>query len=256
MEKIKIVLIAGKGDSTNIVYNALIKKHNIETVIIEDGEDIIRFIKRRIRRLGIFTVLGQVAFQILIVKPLAFFSKKKIESILFQNSLNVSPIPEKRILYVSSINSDDTLFHLQKIQPDLIIVNGTRIISKKILNNIACKFINTHVGITPKYRGVHGTYWALVNNDIENSGVTIHFVDSGIDTGNVIAQAQVIPNSSDNFITYPYLQLAAGVNLLQKAVDDFINKNVKERISEGESKLYYHPTIFQYLYYRIFKRIK
>jgi folate-dependent phosphoribosylglycinamide formyltransferase PurN len=72
---------------------------------------------------------------------------------------------------------------LKAINPDLVIVNGTRIISKKVLSSINSKFVNIHVGITPKYRGVHGTYWALVNNDVENSGVTVHFVDEGIDTG-------------------------------------------------------------------------
>jgi methionyl-tRNA formyltransferase len=41
-------------------------------------------------------------------------------------------------------------------------------------SSINSKFVNIHVGITPKYRGVHGTYWALVNNDVENSGVTVH----------------------------------------------------------------------------------
>ena len=40
-----------------------------------------------------------------------------------------------------------------------------------------------HAGITPQYRGVHGGYWAVVNNDPEHCGVTIHFVDKGIDTG-------------------------------------------------------------------------
>jgi folate-dependent phosphoribosylglycinamide formyltransferase PurN len=61
-------------------------------------------------------------------------------------------------------------------------------------SSINSKFVNIHVGITPKYRGVHGTYWALVNNDVENSGVTVHFVDEGIDTGNIINQAIVVPS--------------------------------------------------------------
>jgi folate-dependent phosphoribosylglycinamide formyltransferase PurN len=256
MEKIKIVLLAGKGPSTNIVYNALCDKYDIEAAIIEDKENMKRFIKRRVKRLGIFTVLGQVAFQFCIAKPLAYFSKKKIQKILIEKKLNVNTIPERKTIYVKSVNDNTTLALLQKIKPDLIIVNGTRIISKKILSGLSSKFINTHVGITPKYRGVHGTYWALVNNDIENSGVTVHFVDSGIDTGNIISQALVTPNSSDNFVTYPYLQLAAGVTLLEKAVDDFLHKRIKEQLSGGESNLYYHPTIFQYLYYRIFKRIK
>ena len=49
-----------------------------------------------------------------------------------------------------------------------MILNGTRIVSKKVISSIGCLFINTHCGITPKYRGVHGGYWAIYNNDLNN----------------------------------------------------------------------------------------
>jgi methionyl-tRNA formyltransferase len=256
MEKIKIVLLAAQGTSTNIVYNSLASQYNVDAVIIEERENMKRFLKRRVKRLGIFTVFGQVAFQIIITKILTYFSDSRIKKILSENELDTNEINKEKIINVKSVNDNNTLTLLQKLKPDLIIVNGTRIISSKILNGVSCKFINTHVGITPKYRGVHGTYWALVNNDVENSGVTVHFLDAGIDTGNIISQAIVTPSQKDNFSTYPYLQLAEGIRLLQKAVEDYSNKNIKEQISDGESNLYYHPTIFQYLYYRVFRKIK
>ena len=34
-----------------------------------------------------------------------------------------------------------------------------------MLQSVEAIFVNTHVGITPKYRGVHGGYWSLVKND-------------------------------------------------------------------------------------------
>ena len=106
------------------------------------------------------------------------------------------------------------------------------------------------------YRGVHGTYWALVNRDIENSGVTVHFIDEGIDTGNIIKQRQVIPTSKDNFITYPVLQLAFGIELLIPSIKDFFIRDIPISKEKGESKLYYHPTIWEYLYYRVVRKVK
>ena len=253
----KIVLLAGKGQSTTIVFNSINKDFGIHTAIIEDKENTKIFIKRRIKRLGFLTVIGQVLFQILIAKPLYFLSKKRRQEIISTKLLDTTEIPNKKIKFVYSVNSETTIALLKEINPDLVIVNGTRIISKKVLSAINCKFINTHAGITPKYRGVHGTYWALVNNDIKNSGVTVHFVDTGIDTGNIINQATVIPTKKDNFSTYPLLQLSEGLKILNIAVQEIIaNTLVTHKEKLTESILWYHPTIWKYLFYRLFNGVK
>jgi folate-dependent phosphoribosylglycinamide formyltransferase PurN len=139
-------------------------------------------LKKNKKGLAFFTVVGQILFQILISNLLICYQKTTKE-IINENLLDLTEIPKDKIKFVTSVNSETTIALLKAINPDLVIVNGTRIISKKVLSSINSKFVNIHVGITPKYRGVHGTYWALVNNDVENSGVTVHFVDEGIDTG-------------------------------------------------------------------------
>lgn len=257
MENKKVVLLGGKGQSTNIVFNSLNKNMEVAFAIIEDKESTSKFLKRRIKRLGIVTVIGQISFQILIAKPLNYLSKKRQNEIIVENKLDLTEIPKEKLKHVSSVNSNDTIALIKSINPDLIIVNGTRIISKKVLSSVNCKFINTHAGITPKYRGVHGTYWALVNNDLENSGVTVHFVDEGIDTGNIIYQRQVLPSDKDNFSTYPLLQLSEGLKILHKAIQDlFEDRMVLQKEKTTETSLWYHPTIWKYLYYRITRGIK
>jgi folate-dependent phosphoribosylglycinamide formyltransferase PurN len=257
MENKKIVILAGKGLSTDIVFNSLDKNFGVALVIIEEKEDLKTFINRRIKKLGYLTVFGQILFQILIAKPLDFLSKKRKKEIIDENLMEFREIPQEKIRAVTSINSASAITLLKEIKPDLIIVNGTRIISKKVLASVSCKFINTHAGITPKYRGVHGTYWALVNNDIENSGVTVHFVDEGIDTGNIIYQSSVVPAKRDNFSTYPLLQLAEGLKLLNKAIKDYFEERIQiQPKKDVESILWYHPTIWKYLYFRIFKGVK
>ncbi|KQS92776.1 formyl transferase [Chryseobacterium sp. Leaf394] len=257
MKSKKIVLLAGKGISTNIVFNSLNQNFAVVTAIVEEPENRKIFLKRRLKKLGFATVLGQVLFQILISKPLSVLSKKRHQEIISQLGLNVSEIPAEKMVTVKSVNSKTTLELLHEINPDLVIVNGTRIISKKVLSSINCKFINTHAGITPKYRGVHGTYWALVNNDLENSGVTVHFVDEGIDTGNIIYQSAVVPTEKDNFSTYPLLQLAEGLRILNRAIQDFLeDKLVVQKEKQLESLLWYHPTLWKYAYHRIFKGVK
>ena len=256
MDNRKIILLGGKGASTNIVFNFLNKRFDVPLAIIEEKENRIVFLRRRIKKLGTFTVIGQIAFQLLAVKLLDFFSKKRKNEIVKANNLDLTDIPNDKLKLVTSVNLNTTIKIMREVNPGLIIVNGTRIISNEVLNSVPCKFINMHAGITPKYRGVHGIYWALVNNDLKNSGVTVHFVDAGIDTGTIIGQAQVFPTSKDNFVTYPLLQLTLGVKLLENAIVKHFN-NCNEIIHRAEnSMLWYHPTIWQYVYYRITKKIK
>jgi len=60
----------------------------------------------------------------------------------------------------------------------------------------------------------------LAEGKPELAGVTIHYLDIGIDTGAVIAQALIHSGPEDNLHTYPTLQLAAGLPLLKEAVLD------------------------------------
>lgn len=258
-----IVMLVGKSPSSAIVYNFLSQKYNIAAVIQEGPlssklavKARFNFLRRRVRKLGLWTVIGQVLFSVFIDYPLRHLSKKRIDSIIGDNHLSVDAIPAEKTVCVNSINDDEVIRVLQQHNPDVVIVNGTSIIREPILTSVNCRFINTHAGITPKYRGVHGMYWALVNDDIANSGVTVHFVDKGIDTGGVIYQARTRPQRDDNFSTYFYLQIAEGVRILDKAINGYLHNCLIYDISPRESHLYSHPTIWQYLYNRIEKGVK
>ena len=249
----KIVLLAGKGNSTNIIYHALKNDFPITAIILEEAVNKKEFIKKRIKKLGTWKVTGQILFQLIIVKILHVTAAKRKKEILQQYGMNNTELPSALIIPVNSVNDESCVKALQEIGPDLVIVNGTRIISKQVLDCIPSKFINMHTGITPMYRGVHGAYWALVNNDAVHCGVTIHLVDSGIDTGGVIDQHLITVSNKDNFVTYPLLQLAEGIPLMKKAINNILQNHLILADSSGESRLWYHPGIFQYLYYRIIK---
>jgi len=239
------------------MYNGLKKTFEIEKVIVEESVSRKVFLKRRAKKLGYWPVFGQILFQLLCVPTLRFFSKKRIENIKNSYNLDETVIETGKIIQVSSVNSNKCLSTLKKIKPDVIIVNGTRIISKRILRNVKAKFINTHAGITPKYRGVHGGYWAMASEDAENCGVTVHLVDAGIDTGDILYQNNIEPTEKDNFITYTYLQIGEGIQLMKKALADVEADCLEPKKSKTkESKLWYHPTIWFYLANRIGKGVK
>lgn len=244
-------MLARRGDSTNILFHALKNDFEIEAVILEEPVAASELLKKRIKKLGWWKVAGQLLFQLSIAKILKRTSRKRKEEILKEYGLENTIVPENKIIKVPSVNSAECIEALRKIKPELIIVCGTRIISKAVLETLPVKFMNIHAGITPKYRNVHGGYWALVNNDMENCGVTVHLVDEGIDTGTIIYQQKIPVTKRDNFATYPVLQLAEGMLYLKRAINDFFENKLILKKNNLESRLWYHPTIWQYIYYRI-----
>lgn len=252
----QIVLLAGEWDTTPVVYHFLQKYFHVDKVIIEEGMPRKEFLKKRVKKLGMVNVAGQILFQLLIAKPLSKLSKKRIDTIKKEYGLNSSAIPQQEVVEVISVNAPECLDQLKALHPDLVIVHGTRIISKKLLQNFNATFINIHAGITPRYRGSHGAYWALANNDKDNCGVTVHLVDAGIDTGNVLAQTIIPHTKEDNFVTYPYLQLAEGLKLLKDVIEK-LERNEKPVVKNDlDSALWHHPTLWGYLWKRITKGVK
>lgn len=256
-DKPAIVLLATECDTTRIVYHHLKQHFTIENIIIENKTSRSEMVKRRLKKFGIFTVCGQLLFQTIGMKYISFTSKKRIKKIILENNLNLKPIDESVVTRIDSVNSklgEQTLAHAKS---KVIVVNGTRIISKRVLTAVQKVFINTHLGVTPYYRGVHGGYWALANNDKENFGATVHLVDAGIDTGGVLCYARVQPSAEDNFVTYPYLQIAAVLPCIKQAINNILAGHVQiQSASKSNSRLFSHPTLWQYFYYRLLKGVK
>ena len=214
------------------------------------------FLKKRIRKLGWFTVGGQVLFQLLVAKQLTRSSRGRISQIIRAYGLSKVEVPAADTIEVPSVNSEQCLKAMQELKPDLVIVHGTRIISKKLLQNTPALFINIHAGITPRYRGSHGAYWALAGGDADNCGVTVHLVDAGIDTGNILAQGLIPLTPADNFATYPVLQLAEGLRLLKNVIPQLQNGTRPVVTNTLDSALWHHPTLWGYWWTRLRKGVK
>jgi len=244
-------MLAKESESSKFMYNAINEEYEIANIIYETSVSKSKLLKRRIKKLGILRVFGQIVFQIIIVRLLKKSSKKRVKGVIKECNFNTKEIENDKIINVDSVNNKNTISKIKEINPDVIIVNGTRILSSKVLEATNAVIVNTHVGITPKYRGVHGGYWALVNKDYENLGVTIHLIDEGVDTGNIIYQDVIKITNRDNFITYPLLQLNKGIELMKLTLNDIKTQNIKTSKNNLKSKLWYHPTIWQYLYHRL-----
>lgn len=257
----KIIMLVGDWNYPRMVYNSLKDDFKINHIIIDNGQSTSKLLKTRIKKLGFIHVVGQLLFRVLAVSYNNLTSKKRFQEILTKNNIFESAFETENTTEVLSINSKKGQDLLKALNPDIVVIVTTRILSKKTLNCVDAKFINIHSGITPLYRGLHGAYWALINKDKANCGVTVHLVDEGIDTGNILYQDIIIDDitPNDNFMTYTFLQLSKALPLLKKAIKDIQNGTMKTKTNSKESinnDLYYHPTLWFYLYNRWFKGIK
>jgi len=251
----RIALLAGEGWSTNAMYNGLREEFEIVAVIVERRPSAMKMLRYRARTLGWVETFGQFCF-ILYSRLLARAASMRIAVLMLRHGLSDAPIPAIAITHVDSANHKRVASLLKKLAPQAVVVNGTRILSKKLLATVDAPFINTHMGITPAYRGVHGGYWALASDDREHCGVTVHLVDEGVDTGGVLYQARIEAEEGDSFATYPVLQLAAALPLMKAALNDVAEGSMVPRAGEGPSKQWYHPTLWGYWRTRLSRRVK
>ena len=80
---------------------------------------------------------------------------------------------------------------LKKENPDFIILAGyMKILSPEIIREFPKRIINIHPADTLQHQGLHGYDWAFENKLITTK-ITVHYVDEGLDTGEVIGKKEV-----------------------------------------------------------------
>lgn len=252
----KIVLLSGKGQYVEFIYNGLVDTCPVDRIFLEDAPDSAQLEIRRMKKIGRTGVVGQRLFYKYIIQKLKKTSKERVREIIRQHRLNPTKIPGEKITAVRSVNDRATIESIRQCNPDLVIVNNTRVLSKNFLQSVRCPVVNIHGGITPGYRGFAGAYWALVNGEPQKCGSTLHLIDEGIDTGPVLYQETFTVSLEDNYLTYPFLGLVKEISMLKKVIADVASGNLKPLAATGTSQYWYEPTIWQYWYNAILKKVK
>ena len=115
---------------------------------------------------------------------------------------------------------------------DWIISYGYRhIIPKSVLNSTNNPIINLHISYLPYNRGAHPNYWSIIDNT--PTGVTIHFMDEGIDTGPILVQKKCYFDI-DHTLRTSYSLLKSEIELLfYKNFDKIVSNEIKPRSQTG-----------------------
>ncbi len=126
-----------------------------------------------------------------------------------------------KVYTVDNFNDWRTERILRELQPDLVVIGGARILKEHILVIPKVGLVNAHPGLLPKYRGESTMHWSLLNGD--PVGVTVHMLDKGVDTGELLLRRQQPLTKSDTLTS------------LSEKLDDLAARMMVEAVSMLQS---------------------
>jgi hypothetical protein len=237
--------------TSRLVARALAAAGCLDAIVIVGRTPLGVRLRWRVRRHGVFRLASQLACAVIARALAQLFGRSRRDELL--QDLDGPWPPGVPTFRAAHVNHSDVVDLIASIKPDVVVLNGTEIVKAETFNATSTPFINIHCGLTPDYRGVHGAFWAIWNGDLARIGVTLHRVDRGVDTGEILAQARIDATRRDGFLTLPLLQYRAALPLLV----DYLATRAKHGPLTGSkfSRQWYHPGLGHYLQVIITRRL-
>jgi methionyl-tRNA formyltransferase len=136
------------------------------------------------------------------------------------------------------INEKQSVDRIKAFEPDLLVsILGNQIFKKPLIDLAPKGCINLHTALLPKYRGLMPTFWVMKNNE-KHTGVSVFFVDEGIDSGPIIVQEKLeIGNLTQEQLIKRTKKI--GMELISKSIDLIQRNEVKLIVNDPSKKTYF-----------------
>jgi len=172
--------------------------------------------------ISLLLIMGPINFLKFAVKTLVFKIQKKASQIFpLIKSPSILAFAEKYSIPVFDIqNPNHSVFldTIRKMKPDVIINQSQSIIKNELLDIPTIGVINRHNALLPKNRGRLTPFWVLFRKEKE-TGVSIHFVNEGIDAGEIIVQEKFTVEPGETFNSLVRKNYIVAPKAMLKALD-------------------------------------
>jgi len=177
---------------------------------------------------------------ITILHKIKIYLSKKIP--FFTSPLVIEYARRKNIstFEIENPNSKKSINMLKGLNPDVIIKQSQSIIGKELLRIPTIGVINRHNALLPKNRGRLTPFWVLYKEE-KKTGVSIHFVEEGIDSGDIIVQETYDVDKRDTFSSLVEKNYKIAPRAMLKALDK-LEKGDKDFISNNDELATYNTT--------------
>lgn len=153
------------------------------------------------------------------------------------------------VLRVRNVNEPAAVEFARALQPDVVCVNGTNLLRRPMLDlidRIPLGIVNMHTGLSPYSRGGNCNLFMLLEGHPELVGVTIHHIDRGIDSGDLILTGRPELEPGDTFETIRAKVFRLGIDLMLEAIER-LARGTAERVKQWTpGKLFLRRTGYRY----------
>lgn len=155
-----------------------------------------------------------------------------------------------------NINDKQSIEFIKNLKPDIIfVVYYDKILKKELIDIPPKGCINLHLALAEEYRGCYPTTWALINGE-KRYGVTLHYIDEGVDTGDIIAQKEFEIEEDDTGETLYDKTTKYGIKLFKEVFPLIKENKVKARKQITNEKTKTYKRIFPSREIKIDKKTK
>lgn len=189
----RVILLTHGGAELVLAELSKLKNIEIAGVFIETATTPQRSFKEKIKRSirydGYFETAKKLFAKILRTKT----SGEEEEKIVVSSRELTEEIAKKfgiKVFNLENYHHENALELMRNANADLGIIYGTNIIKESVFSIPRLGSINLHQGLAPYYRGGPPVFWELFNDEKE-VGLTVHFVASKVDTGDIILQKTI-----------------------------------------------------------------
>ena len=140
-----------------------------------------------------------------------------------------------------NINKDEYLSRIEAARPDIILSSNSLIFRKRILNIPKLCCLNRHSALLPAYGGVWPVFQAMRSGE-SHTGVSVHLMDQGIDTGEVVSQEAIPIRSGETAYTLYEKCYEVSARVCLAAIEKAVTGNLEPVTSEQIPSYYSWPT--------------
>ncbi len=123
--------------------------------------------------------------------------------------------------YFPSLNQTDAVRAMTAIQPDIMIVFGTRKLSTAVIDACPAGVFNVHTGDPEQYRGLDAHLWTIYHRDFAALSVAVQSMSTDLDRGDILAMKKVAIEPGMRLFQLRAASTQAAVELSRQAVNNF-----------------------------------
>ena len=169
-----------------------------------------------------------------------FKRRERYEKKLLIESEKLTPKNKPQITHLEheDLNTSSTIAKIEKNNPCFIAIFGTGILRKPFLKKFSDRLYNLHIGDPEFYRGSSCNFWPIYQGELQHISATIHQVDNGIDTGDIIFRQAITLSNKDNEQTLLLKPLKLGAILMVKTIKTWKNGKLQPISQNKVGKLF------------------